>query len=100
MREFPRWSKWMLIILTLAPIIIIVFALFYPIASDIECLLGFLGLVLNATGAAIIAFPDVPKLSQYALPNSLRHSWKTLQDERQLTPADEGFESLVEFINR
>lgn len=87
-----------MIISTPAPIIAL--ALLYPNISDIGRLLGFLGLILNVTGAAIIALPDVPRLNQHALPYSLRHSWRTLRDEQHLTPANEGFESLVEFINR
>lgn len=98
MREYPRWSKWMAIVLSPTPIIVL--SLFHPIVGDIGSLSGLFGLVLNVIGAAVIAFPDVPTLNQYALPKALRHSWKTLQDKRHLTPSDEGFETLVKLINR
>lgn len=88
----------MTIVLTAVPILLL--ALFHPGVCDIGRLSGFFGLVLNVIGAAVIALPDVPRLNQYALPKPLRLSWKTLQDKRHLTPSDEGFESLVELINR
>jgi hypothetical protein len=86
--------------IALIPVPIIWLALFHPSASDIGPDLAFSGLVLNVIGAAIIALPDVPRLNQYALPKPFRYAWKTLQDERHLTPTDTGFASIVELINQ
>ncbi|NHN42198.1 hypothetical protein G9C85_11255 [Halorubellus sp. JP-L1] len=98
MRTIPRWSKRLAIVLPTVPILGL--PLLDLVVCDIGRMSGFFGLVLNVIGAVIIALPDVPRLDQYALPRDLRHSWRTFQDNKQLTPTDKGFESMVELINR
>lgn len=60
---------------------------------------SFVGLILNITGAIIIAFPDFPGLKEYMTPKNLRVVTSRLENGETVEKGDTGFSQLVEIIN-
>lgn len=56
------------------------------------------GLLLDVSGAIIIAIPDVPGLKNRATPKNLRKGWQKLNEDEELRFDNDGFYEILSLI--
>jgi len=82
-----------------ALIVLNLFILYLRGLSGVQNTLPVQGLVLNVTGAVVIALPDIPQLERYSTPSKLRNARDCLEKEGEIRSHQNGFDEIIDLID-